>query len=322
MNDVQAYAAAHPERKDALFREMTAISALLKANNAAEATPKMNQLRATLDAAPGAPAAGAAAVSARWVALAKRAQAVIAAHPEKKAGLLRVGAGIPDLIKAGKLDAAGKQMDTLEAALEENPREKEYRTRYQALEGQLAAALKDPGRDAGRLRAMDAFITEKAASGDFETALKALQKLKEVLDSAPVAATTSDQGIDYKISLLNWEKAKKQVRGELDKLEAAIIEDFADEPKLPAIKSSLKKLEQVLGGFDERLRDKLDEALNAAPEDRPKLHGQALEVLDEYLDYVDTDGFIDAVDENPFLAVSVRAPLEETLNAIAAQLRA
>src|ERR1035441_6931004 len=55
VKDVQAYAAAHPERKADLFRDLTAIGALLKANQAAEAKPKMDKLQAALDAPPAPP---------------------------------------------------------------------------------------------------------------------------------------------------------------------------------------------------------------------------------------------------------------------------
>ena len=87
-----------------------------------------------------------------------------------------------------RLDAATKQLEAVEQAVKENPREKEYRARYQAVEGRLAAALKDPASDASRLRAMNAFVVEKAEAGDFETALKALLKLEEALAAKPAAA--------------------------------------------------------------------------------------------------------------------------------------
>jgi len=54
---------------------------------------------------------------ARWSALVKEMQAAIAAHPEKKADLVRASAGIPDMIKAGKLELAAKLMDTVERAV-------------------------------------------------------------------------------------------------------------------------------------------------------------------------------------------------------------
>jgi hypothetical protein len=191
VKDVQTFAAAHPERKADLFRDMAAIGALLKANQAAEAKPKMDKMQAALDSPPAAAPAGPASpaeAAARWSALVKQMQSAIAAHPEKKADLVRASAGIPDMIRAGKIDLAEKLMNTVDQALKENPREKEYRARYQAVEGRLAAALKDPASDASRLRATNAFVVEKAGAGDFEAALKALLKLEEALAAKPAAA--------------------------------------------------------------------------------------------------------------------------------------
>jgi hypothetical protein len=189
--DVQAYAAAHPERKADLFREMTAIGALLKANNAAEAKPRMDRIQVALAKPPEVPATGArsaAEVAARWTALGNQMRAAVAARPEKKTEILSASAGIPDLIRTGKLDQATKQLDALEQALKIDPKEREYRTRYQSLEGRLATALKDPARDASGLRAMNAFVVEKANAGEYEAALKALLKMEEALASKPAAA--------------------------------------------------------------------------------------------------------------------------------------
>jgi hypothetical protein len=194
VKDAQAYAGAHPERKADLVRDMTEISGLLKANRAAEAKTKIEQMQAALEAPLAAAPAGApgpAQVAARWSALVKRLQATVATHPEKKPELARVSAGIPDLIRAGKLDLATRQMDAVEQLLTENPREKEYRARRQALEGRLAAALTDPARDAARLRAINAFAVEKANTGDFESALKALLQLEQALTVKPVAAAST-----------------------------------------------------------------------------------------------------------------------------------
>jgi hypothetical protein len=228
VKNVQAYAAAHPERKADLFKDMAAIGALLKANQAAEAKPKMDKMQAELDAPPAAaPAgpAGPAQVAARWSALVKEMQAIIAAHPEKKAELVRVSAGLPDLIRAGKLDVATKQLEAVEQALKENPREKEYRARYQALEGRLAAALKDPARDASGLRATNAFVVEKAEAGDFEAALKALLKLEGALAAKPAAAAAKPAA----------EKEKEK-----DEEEAAEAEDEEEEKEAAEFQKDLK----------------------------------------------------------------------------------
>ena len=115
VKDVQAAAAANPARKDALTRAAAGIPDLIKANNIAEATKRMDALADMLKAAPAAP--GASELAARWNGLVKRIQAELAAHPEKKADITRAGAGIPDMIKAGKLDLAARLMDGVDAVL-------------------------------------------------------------------------------------------------------------------------------------------------------------------------------------------------------------
>ena len=230
VKDVQAYAAAHPERKAELFQDMTAIGALLKANQAAEAKPKMDKLQAALDAPPAAAPAGPAGpgrVAARWSTLVKQMQAAIAANPEKKADLVRASAGIADMIRAGKIDLADKLMNTVESMLKESPREKEYRARYQALEGRLAAALRDPASDASRLRSMNAFVVEKANAGDFETALKALLKLEEALAAKPAGAPAGE-------AKPVAEKAKEKEEDEEE------IEDEEEEKEAAEFKKDIK----------------------------------------------------------------------------------
>jgi hypothetical protein len=199
VKDVQAFTAAHPERKADLFRDMAAISELLKGNKGAEAKPKMDQMRSVLDApppktpdAPGgqAQAQAQAQASARWSELLKQLQAAATANPERKPELVRVSAGIRDLIQAGKLELAVKQMDAVDLALKEqpqkeDPKEKEYRKRYQELESQFLAAVKNPAGDGGSLRAIQAFAAAKAEAGDFDAAIKALTKLEEALKAKP-----------------------------------------------------------------------------------------------------------------------------------------
>jgi len=122
VKDLQAAVAAHPERKDALARAAAGIPDLIKANKTAEAKQKMDQVQALLDAPPappppGASPGGAAELTARWNALVKTMQAAVAAHPEKKADIVRASAGIPDMLRAGKFDLAKKLMDTVDATL-------------------------------------------------------------------------------------------------------------------------------------------------------------------------------------------------------------
>ena len=188
-----AYAAAHPQHKAALVREMSAISALLKANKAAEAKSRMDRVK-TLLAAPPPPSkpvtkTGAAPfgakVTARWNELLKHLRTFAAANPERKQDLVRASAGVAELVKARRFETAAKLMDRLDAMLKVNPKEKELRARYRAIHGRLSAALKDPARDASNLRAITAFIVEKTGKGDFDSAWKALQRLEAILAAKP-----------------------------------------------------------------------------------------------------------------------------------------
>jgi len=303
-------------------------------------------------AAPGAPtgapvsATGAAAAPAPATEPAKQpASDLVAAyqklvpemkrkgaeHPPLQEPLTRTAKQFQEALNTGRLEDAKTTLEQLVQILATpagDPRQ-EFARRYAALKPHLELAVREGRGDTSKMRAGVQFAVEAANQKEFARALKAVEQLERLVESATGSDLASGRagtgkpapGIDYRISLLNWEDAQKKVRTELQKLEAAILKEFANEPKFPVIKDSLKKLGEVLGGFDERLRDKLDEAMSAAPAERPNLHKEALEILDEYLDYVDTDGFIDAVDSNPFVPISVREPLDKTLNDIAGQLR-
>jgi hypothetical protein len=254
-----------------------------------------------------------------------------AEQPPLQEPLTRTAKQFQEALNGGRLEDAKSALERLVQILAgpvEDPAQ-EFAKRYAALKPRLEQAVREGRGDTSKMRAGAQFAVDAANQKEFARALKALEQLERLVESATGSDLASGRagtgkpapGIDYKISLLNWESAQKKVRSELQKLEAAILKDFAQEPKFPVIKDSLKKLEEVLGGFDERLRDKLDEAMSAPPAELPNLHKEALEILDEYMDYVDTDGLIDAIDSNPFVPVSVREPLEKTLNDIATQLR-
>jgi hypothetical protein len=253
-----------------------------------------------------------------------------AEQPPLQEPLTRTAKQFQEALNGGQLEdakAALEQLVQILAGPVQDPAQ-EFAKRYAALKPRLEQAVREGRGDTSKMRAGAQFAVEAANQKEFARALKALEQLERLVENASASDLASGRagskpapGVDYRISLLNWENAKKKVRSELQKLETAILTDFANEPKFTEIKNSLKKLEDVLAGFDERLRDELDEALNAQPAARPDLHKQALAILDEYLNYVKTDPFIDAVDSNPFVPVSVRDPLEKTLNGIAGQLR-
>jgi hypothetical protein len=326
VKEVQAYAAAHPEHKAELFKEMAAISELLKANKAAEAKPKMDQMQAKLDAAPPAAAdvkpTGAADaqahVAVRWTALVKELQSAAAAHPEKKAELVRASAGIGDMIRAGKIDLANKLMDTVESLLKENPREKEYRARHQALEERLAAALKDPARDASRLRAVSAFAAEKAEAGDFDAALKALKQLEDALAAAPAAGTAEQQGAPYKgivayrKALLEFDQAKKAVDAQVQALAKAVV------GRSPVYEDLADAIEDQISGLNEEIGDAIDEAMSVSGNQAAPVTDAVKASIQKYLNDVAASPLVKRADSNPF---GVNVSIEKTLVAALQHVR-
>ena len=79
----------------------------------------------------------------------------------------------------------------------------------------------------------------------------------------------------------------------------------------------------LLEHLDERLMDKLDEALNAADAaQRQRLNGEARSIVSEYIDFVRTEDFMQAVDDNGFVDVAIFSKLTRQLAAIDQQLEA
>jgi hypothetical protein len=90
--------------------------------------------------------------------------------------------------------------------------------------------------------------------------------------------------IAFTQSRLLWAQTRDSVRKELSRLEAAVLDECKDEPDFADIKANSGVLYSLLDHLDERLIDKLDEALNAATAaDRRALNTQALDIVKEYV---------------------------------------
>ena len=124
-------------------------------------------------------------------------------------------------------------------------------------------------------------------------------------------------------SRLAWDKTRKLVQAELRKLELAVKDQSRDEPDYETIAANTQVIYQVLDFLDERLIDKLDEALNATLEDeRRARQDEAREIIDEYLDYIRTDDMLQAIDDNGFVDVAIVSSLNACLTTVGKQLRA
>lgn len=130
-------------------------------------------------------------------------------------------------------------------------------------------------------------------------------------------------GIAFTQSRLVWDSTRKKVQSELRRLEASILDICKDEPDFAAIAAGAKTLYARLDFLDERLIDKLDEALNAAtPEERRARHDEAREIVSEYVDFVESEELLQDIDDNGFVGVAIKSSLTTSLGAIDKRLKA
>jgi hypothetical protein len=120
---------------------------------------------------------------------------------------------------------------------------------------------------------------------------------------------------------LMWDASRKRAHAQLQVLQAAILADFKEAPVFDEISVLVGRLDGLLARFDDRLTDKLDEALNAAtPQDRAQRHREAAAILAEYRAFVDSDPGLRLLDDNPFTAVNIQQTFQDTLDILAAKL--
>jgi len=196
-----------------------------------------------------------------------------------------------------------------------NARLKALLPRVQAAPPQVAAELKPLLGEAGL----------QARQKAFEQAHALLDQAEARLGSAapsPAPQAAAAPSVVFTQSRLAWDKTRKLVQNELRKLELAVLDQCRDEPDYAVIAGNTQALYQVLEVLDERLIDKFDEALNATLEpDRRARQDEAREIVDEYMDYIRSDEFLHAIDDNGFVDVAIVSSLTACLTTVGKQLR-
>jgi hypothetical protein len=181
-------------------------------------------------------------------------------------------------------------------------------------------------------------FSQAAAFGDqkaYDKALAVLDQLQPLLQTAlgqgpaapPATPAQTTRKVGAKVAYaqlrLAWDTAKKRVHAELQKLEQAILSEFQGSPAFAELEQKLRKLDTVLERFAEGLTDTLDDGLSAqTDEDRRKYNQQAAGIIAKYRAYVDSDPFIQQLEQNPFLPLTLRKTLGGTLAVLGKQMEA
>jgi hypothetical protein len=208
-----------------------------------------------------------------------------------------------------------------------------FNARLAALLPLVKQALAAGGPDALKRKASEAGVFARKA--DFAQAHALLDEVEQLLSAPggaapPTGAPAGPAGqaaqaasqVAFTQSRLAWDQMRKFLQSELRKLESAILAQSAEESDFAQIRSGTAQLYEVLEVLDERLIDKLDEALNAEGEQRRALHGEARGIIAEYLDFVNSEPLMQDIDSSGFIDLQILPTLSAQLQRMDAELGA
>ena len=315
-------------------------------------TPPTQAATGNIPPAPPLPDALKAQFDKRWATLEPLALAALRAGTGDVSKIRAVAEFVREKADAANYKAAVQASDTLEKLLSPGqPGEPQQTTapkttgadpaaafnaRLAALLGRakpVIAAGGAQGQDL-KLKLSEAGMTaRKQEFGPANALLDAAEALLEKTGGAPEtqpggkpeagAAAGGVSKVAFTQSRLAWIGTRKQVQAELKKLELKIQALSVEEDDFSEIRAGTGQLYEVLEVLDERLIDKLDDALNAAEPARIKaLHGEAREIIDEYLDFVNTDDLMGDIDDNGFVNVKIRSAMSDQLKQMSTLLGA
>lgn len=165
--------------------------------------------------------------------------------------------------------------------------------------------------------------------GDLATAMEAMDRVEEMLDAGRTEGDTAfsadiaPEVKPFAEARLKWSSARGTMTQELGKLQKEIKNVCGGDPDLKEIVVEVDQLSEYLVNLDEQLEVRLDRIVNAnAPDERDSLKGDAIVVLDKYMEELKNPFFDDVDSNNGFVNVSVAATAREALKDISRVLRA
>jgi len=262
---------------------------------------------------------------------------IVDAQPNRKGELYATLAQIAGEIKSQQWDLARENVRDFaklvqglasqpsgETQVEPDAQQTRFARRRQDLEGKLLQAQRANPEKATAMVNVWNYALQQADAGDFAKANAAFDRLEPIILDALTAKQGQPPGegmVDYAKCRLAWDATKKRVHADLQRLEEAILNEFRDAPAFSELVRNVRKLDSVLETFADGLGDALDAALNASgPDERRQRHEQAIKIVAQYQQKVDSDPFIDKLQSNPFVPVSLKESLSTTLSALATRL--
>jgi hypothetical protein len=142
--------------------------------------------------------------------------------------------------------------------------------------------------------------------------------------ATPVAPPTpeqlevlEDRRRDFKKARAAWIAVKTKAEADLEKVkDGARMAYLADPEQFPKIDRGCKDIDAILENLDDELRDTLDSYASTPLKNQPKLKQlgeKAVQILDRYRVYVDSNPVLKAIDQKEFADVLIHAPIAKAL---------
>jgi hypothetical protein len=242
--------------------------------------------------------------------------------------------------------AAAKKLDEIEAMVAQAakiPKRQEWEAKLIAVSNNCDKARGNHPEKANALMKLLDYANAQASIGDYKAALEVLKKLDETITIGNLLTTTSTAATrpgtkptarprptltphsseEFKTAKEKWDKALEEAAADLEKLVAAIRDEFKDESKEEneEANAAADELATVLDAFQTELSEKLDHAMKAQRDDtRAAYHRAVAAVVSGYRGELDRSSLIKDLDTNPFTPVSIHKKLSDTLGKLGTTL--
>jgi hypothetical protein len=164
------------------------------------------------------------------------------------------------------------------------------------------------------------------AMSEFRALVALISPLLEDRGALPEAKQSKRQ-VQLQQCRYLWETTRKKLHEKLQGLAASVETECQnpDEYDLADVKKKLKVelIDHVMDRLDKRLIDVLDQALNAEKREvRSAFEKQAVQLVAEYLEFVDTNPLVAQIDDNGLIDTKIKPTLTSVLGELSNRLSA
>jgi gas vesicle protein len=142
-------------------------------------------------------------------------------------------------------------------------------------------------------------------------------------DGATAAAAPADEAAiddrrkEFRKARRAWQTVKEQAIQDLEAVKDGIRDYYLDDPEqFKLATSKLGQLDAIMDNLNDDLRDVLDKYVST-PKTRQaelqQLGANATQIVQQFLNFANSDKLLNAVDQKEFADVSVKAPIEKAL---------